>query len=148
MWQRHQIKKTEPRHNRGMKTRALMLLALLALVPVFAHAATATINWTAPAAATDGTALTGAQALTSYQVWVSTASIPTTTTTAPTATITGTATTTTQTIAVQPGGTIYARVKACNAGGCSDYSVESSKTLPVSVPGVPTSATITLSITP
>lgn len=131
-----------------MKTRALMLLALFALAPVFAHAATATFAWVAPATATDGTPLTGAQALTSYQIWVSTSTIPTTTTTTPTATLTGTATTTTQTIAVSAGGTIYARVKACNSGGCSDFSNEASKVLPVSVPGVPTSVTITLSITP
>jgi len=131
-----------------MKTRALILLALLCVLPVFAHAATATINWTAPAVAVDGSALTGQQAITSYQVWVSTSSIPATSTATPTATITGTATTTTQTIGVSPGGTIYARVKACNAAGCSDFSAESSKTLPLSPPGVPTTVTVTISLAP
>jgi hypothetical protein len=47
-----------------------------------------------------------------------------------------------------PGQTIFARVKACNSGGCSDMSNEGSKVVPVSVPGVPTSVTITLQITP
>lgn len=131
-----------------MKTRAVMFLVLFALAPIFAHAATATINWTSPVSATDGSPLTGAQAITSYQVWVSTATIPTVTTMAPTVTITGTATTTTQSITVLPGGTIYARVKACNSAGCSDFSAEASKALPVTVPNPPTNVTVTLVIGP
>jgi hypothetical protein len=35
-------------------------------------------------------------------------------------------------------------VKACNAGGCSDFSAQSSAVLPIPVPGVPTSITITI----
>lgn len=129
-----------------MKIRALCLLVLFALAPIFAHAATATINWTAPTVAIDGSALTGAQAITNYQVWVSTSTIPSTTTAQPTATIAGTATTTTQTITASPGATIFARVKACNSAGCSDFSAEASKALPISVPGVPTTVTITVSL--
>ena len=132
-----------------MKTLRWLLLALIAVsVPLFAQAATATINWTAPATAVDGTPLTGTQALTSYQVWLSTATIPANTASQPTATLTGTATTTTQTVSAAPGATIYARVKACNSAGCSDFSAEATKLLPVSTPGLPTSVTITLSIAP
>jgi hypothetical protein len=130
-----------------MKTLRWLPLALVAIfLPLLAQAATATINWTAPATAIDGSPLTGQQAITGYQVWVSTATIPSNTTMTPTATITGTATTTTQSITANPGATIYTRVKACNAVGCSDFSTEASKTLPVSPPGVPTSVTITLSL--
>lgn len=125
------------------------LLALIALLlPTLGLAATATINWSAPSTATDGTALSGAQALTSYQVWLSTSSIPATTTAPATATITGTATTTTQTLTASPGQTIYARVKACNAAGCSDFSAEASKVLPVTTPNPPTNVTVTISIAP
>ena len=125
-----------------------LLVALLALFPVFALGATATINWNAPTVATDGTALTGQQAITSYQVWVSTSSISSTTTTPATATITGTATTTTQTVTASPGATIFARVKACNSAGCSDMSAEASKTLPVTVPNPPTNVTVTIVVGP
>jgi len=131
-----------------MKLRWLPLALIALFLPLFAHAATATINWTAPVAATDGSPLTGAQAITSYQVWVSTATIPSNTTMTPTATITGTATTTTQSITANPGATIFARVKACNSAGCSDFSAEASKALPVNVPGVPTSVTVTVQVGP
>lgn len=125
------------------------LLALIALLlPTLGLAATATISWSAPGTATDGSALTGAQALMSYQVWLSTSSIPTTTTDPATATITGTATTTTQTITASPGQTLYARVKACNSAGCSDFSAEASKVLPVTVPNPPTNITVTINLTP
>jgi hypothetical protein len=132
-----------------MKIARLLSLALAALfLPLLAHAATATINWSAPTTASDGTSLTGAQAITSYQVWVSTATIPANTAMPPTATITGTATTTTQSITANPGATIYARVKACNSAGCSDFSVEATKVLPVTTPNPPTNVTITLVIGP
>lgn len=128
--------------------RSFAFLVLFALVPLFAHAATATINWTAPTTAVDGSALTGQQAITSYQVWVSTATIPANTTMPPTATITGTATTTTQSITALPGATIYARVKACNSAGCSDFSNEVSKALPITTPNPPTSVTVTIQVGP
>lgn len=131
-----------------MKIRILPLALLAIFLPALASAATATINWSAPATATDGSPLTGAQAITSYQVWVSTVTIPANTTATPTATITGTATTTTQSITVLPGGTIFARVKACNSAGCSDFSAEASKALPVTTPNPPTNVTVTLVIGP
>lgn len=132
-----------------IRTGSWVLGFALAILCVEARAATpsVTINWTAPTVATDGTALTGAQAITSYQVWVSTTSIPDNVATTPTVTITGTATTTTQTIGAAPGDTIYARVKACNAGGCSVLTAQASKVLPLSAPSPPTGVTITLNIT-
>jgi len=132
-----------------MKLARLLPLALVAVfLPLFAHAANATINWVAPATAVDGSALTGAQALTNYQVWVSTSSIASTTTAPPTATLTSTSTTTTQTIAASAGSKIYARVKACNGLLCSDFSAEATATVPVSAPGIPTSVTITITAGP
>jgi hypothetical protein len=129
-----------------MKYLRWLLFALIALIPALASAASITVNWTAPTTAVDGSTLTGAQALTSYQVWVSTSSIPATTTAAPTATLTGSVTTTTQTITASPGATLYVRLKACNSGGCSDFSSEASKVLPVSAPNFPTSITITVNV--
>lgn len=130
-----------------MKISRWLPLALIALfLPLLAHAATVTVAWTAPAAASDGSPLTGQQVITGYQIWVSTSSIPANTTSQPTATITGTATTTTQAITASPGSTIFARVKACNAAGCSDFSTEGSKALPITAPGVPTAVTVTVSL--
>lgn len=104
-----------------------------------------TINWTAPTLAIDGSALTGSQVITSYQVWIATASIPDSVATAPTATVT-TGTTTTQSITASAGDTIFTRVKACNAGGCSVLSAQATKVLPLSVPNPPTSVTVTINI--
>jgi hypothetical protein len=128
--------------------KKLLALLVLALTPALTLAATVTVNWTAPTTAIDGSPLTGSQAITSYQVWLGTSSIAANTTSQPTATVTGSATATTQTVTASPGQTIFARVKACNSGGCSAMSAEASKLVPVSEPGVPTSVTITLQITP
>jgi len=124
---------------------ALVALDFLAVRCAYAATPSITVSWTAPTAAVDGSALTGAQAITSYQVWISTASIPDTVATAPTATVT-TGTTTTQTVTANPGDTVFARVKACNAGGCSVLTTQASKVLPLSTPNPPTNVTITLNI--
>lgn len=128
--------------------RKLALIALIVLAPLIARAATtsATFAWTAPTTAIDGSALTGAQAITGYQVWVSTTSIPDNVSTAATALITGTATTTTQTVTANPGDTIFARVKACNSSGCGTLSNQVSKALPINLPNPPTSVTITINV--
>jgi hypothetical protein len=127
--------------------RKLAFVALIVLAPLIARAATtsATFNWIAPTTAVDGSPLTGAQAITSYQIWIATSSIPDNVATAATATIT-TGTTTTQSITANPGDTIYARVKACNGAGCSVLSNQATKVIPLSVPGPPTSVTITLNV--
>jgi len=122
---------------------ALVALDFIAVRCAYAATPSVTVNWTAPTTAVDGTALTGAQAVTSYQVWIATTSIPDTVSTPPTATVT-TGTTTTQSVTANPGDTIFARVKACNAGGCSVLTAQASKTLPVGSPNPPTSVTITL----
>lgn len=131
--------------------RKLALVALIVLAPLFelnAHAATSsvTITWAAPAAAVDGSALTGAQALTKYEAFISTAVIPDSPTGTPTATITAGTTTTTQSITVLAGDTIHARVRACNAAGCSVLSNDVTAVVPISKPGPPTSVTITINL--
>lgn len=132
-----------------MKTSALTLLVLLVLAPLIAHAApSATIAWTAPTTAVDNSALTGAQALTNYQVWVSASPISDTTSAPATVTLSNTVTTTTQTITVPAGGTVYARVKACIGQLCSAFSAQASAVVPLVVPGIPTSVTITLAVAP
>ena len=121
-------------------------LFLLFLFPGLASAANITVNWVLPTTATDGTALTGSQALTSVQVFIATAPIADASTAAPTATLTATATTTNQVVTAAVGQTLYARIKACNSAGCSIFSNQASKVVPASVPGVPTSVTITLNV--
>ena len=121
-------------------------LFLLFLLPGLASAANITVNWVLPTTATDGTALTGSQALTSVQVFIATAPIADASTAAPTATLTATATTTNQVVTAAVGQTLYARIKACNSAGCSIFSNQASKVVPASVPGVPTSVTITLNV--
>lgn len=122
------------------------LIFALLFLPVSALAASLTATWTNPTKAVDGTNLTGAQALTSVEVFVATSPIADTATT-PTATLTGTPTTTTQTVSAAVGATVYVRVRACNQWGCSALSNQVSKVIPGSEPGVPTSVTITLSLT-
>lgn len=124
------------------------LLLLLLMIPGLASAASVTGSWVLPTTAVDGSALTGSQAITSVQVFFATASIADNSTMAPTATLTATATTSSQNITVAPGGSVFFRVKVCNSAGCSVFSDQAVKPIPVSVPGVPTSVTITLTITP
>lgn len=119
------------------------LILLLALLPGLAGAAEITVAWTLPTVAQDGSPLTGANVLTSVQVFLSTT--PNATMTTPTVTLTPSSSTTTQTFPASAGQTIYARVKACNSAGCSPYSNEAGKIVPTSPPGVPTSVTITIS---
>ncbi len=105
------------------------------------------ISWVLPTTGTDGSTLVGAQALTSVQVFLSTTTIPATGTMVPTFTLPAGAATTTQTFAVAVGGTLYARVRACNVAGCSDLSTETSKTFPAVAPLPPTNVTIDVTIT-
>jgi hypothetical protein len=128
--------------------RFLVLLALL--VPFAAHAqtvpASVTLNWSLPTTAADGSALTGAQALTSCGVWLSSATIPATTTANPTAVVTPAGTSTTQSFQVAPGGTIFARVACANSAGYGAFTNEVTKAVPVSKPGVPTNVTISITV--
>lgn len=124
----------------------VVALASIWFVPI-AHAAqpNVTVSWSAPTLATDGSSLTGAQAITKYEVFIATASIPDNVTGTPTATVTS-GTTTTQPITASPGATIFARVRACNAAGCSVLTTEASKVLPLNSPIPPTNVTITLNV--
>lgn len=138
----------------SLLTLGFALIALQMLVVSTAYAqtvpATITLNLTLPTQNTDGTAIpaTGASSLAKVQVWLSSATIPTSAG-APTAEATPVATTIVQPFTGTIGGTIFARVKVCNvAGSCSAMSVETSKAVPVPQPGVPTSVTISINLNP
>lgn len=129
------------------------LFLLLALMPGLAFAqnvsGVVSVSWTNPTTANDGTALTGTQALTKLQVFAASAPIADASTMTPTLELGPTATTGTVTMTVPNRSTLYLRVKACNAIGCGGFSNQTTK--PVNVdqpPGVPTSVTFTITITP
>lgn len=104
------------------------------------------LNWTLPTTDTGGAALTGALAITKVQVFLSSATIPATAT--PTVELTNAATTTTQNISIANGGTLFARLKVCNVGGCSAFTSEVTKAISVPVPNPPTNLTVTVNVTP
>lgn len=126
------------------------LVAFLFVATAFAQTPpqrSVTLNWSLPITATDGSALTGVQALTKIQLFLGTATIPTTAT--PTVELaSGTVITTTQSFNVPIGGSLFARVKACNAVGCSDFSTELKKDFPGNVPMPPTNFTVTINLGP
>lgn len=130
-----------------MKKSLFVALALLAMSGV-AYAQNVTkqirIDYTLPTVAEDGSPLTGEQALTKIQVFVSGAPIPVTSTAAPAAEATTLGTVINQSVTLPPGGTAYVRLKACNTKGCSVFSNESNVKFPLSVPGVPTNVVVTI----
>ena len=123
------------------------LLGFLALVQT-ANAQTVTaeadVSWTLPTTDTLGGPLTGSNALTKVQLYVSTSPIADDTTMTPIELAPG-ATTYAYEQAVPNGSTVYVRLKACNAV-CSGFSSEASKEIRVSVPNVPTGVTVTLRV--
>lgn len=126
---------------------ALLLLPSLG----FAQSVQGVVNgsWVNPTTASDGTALTGTQALTKIQVFLSSASIPDLSTMVPTLELGPGATTGTVTLTVPNHSTLYFRVKACNSAGCGAFSNQSTKPVDVNaVPGIATSVTFTITITP
>jgi hypothetical protein len=139
--------------------RFLLALAAAAvtLVAPIASAANATLNvsWTLPTqgcidppTCTQNVPLTGAYALTAIKLYVSTSPIADTSTMTPSATFAAGATTATYNATVANGDTLYVRVKATNAFGDSGFSTEVAKVITVPArPGVPTSVTVTLTIT-
>lgn len=120
------------------------------LPPAEGIGATLDVSWTLPTQATDGTPLTGSQALTGIQLFVSSSPIPDNSTMAPTATFSGDMVQATYNGTVTSGTTLYARVKAVSRGGISDFSAQASKLIEeiLSRPGVPTNVAITLTILP
>lgn len=138
----------------SLLTLGFALIAFQILTVSVAHAQTVpasiTLNLTLPTQNTDGTAIpaTGQSSLAKVQVWLSTATIPTTAST-PTVEATPVVTTIVQPFSAAIGDKIFARVKVCNvAGSCSAMSVEVSKSVPVPQPGAPTSVTFTIAIGP
>lgn len=133
-------------------------IAALLLVPMLAQAQTVpgtiTLRWTNPTTGCVAgsnpcveVALTGPNALTAIEVYLSTAPIPDDSSMQPTLTLGGGATTTTHSLQVANGDTVYARVKARNAHGVSAFSAQVSKVIEVeAVPGVPTEVTLELAI--
>lgn len=108
---------------------------------------TAQIKWTLPTTTQDGLPLTGANALTSIQVFLATAPIADTSTAQPTVTLGAATTATTQAMQVANGATIYVRLKACNSSGCSPFSNQATKLIQLNTkPNVPTNVTIELTI--
>src|SRR5690606_32591165 len=124
------------------------LLAFLAMVQT-ANAQTVTaeadVSWTLPTTDTLGGPLTGSNALTKVQLYVSTSPIADDTTMTPIELAPG-ATTYTYEQAVPNGSTLYFRLRACNqtCSGLSEDTPESRKEIRVSVPNVPTGVTVTL----
>lgn len=127
--------------------RALLLcLSLLAFaaqaqtaIPVVAK-----VTVTPPTTSSDGSALTGALAITRYEYLFSTSPIPATSTgveatsTVPTYTWVGSGT---------PGSPIYVGVRVCNAFGCGPLLTKSG-TVVAPVPGIPGAIVIVITVTP
>lgn len=134
---------------------AVAALTLMSSVSV-AQAATAAlnVNWVLPTqgcidppVCTQNVALTGAYALTSIKLYVSTSPIPDNSSMAASAVLGAGASTTSYNATVANGDTLYVRVKATNAFGDSVFSSEVSKVVTVPAkPGAPTSVTVTLTI--
>lgn len=125
------------------------VMFLLAVGSAFAQTGTpksATISWSLPTKNSDGTNIDATNPITKIQVFLANASISDNYSQNPTVELTGTPTTTTQTFTVFPGGTLFVRLKACNAKACSDFSAQASVSIPNVKPGVPTSVTIQLSV--
>lgn len=126
---------------------ALLLLPALALSQSVSKQFT--IKWSLPTTTKDGLSLTGTNALTSMQLFLSTAPISDASTMLPTATLSASAVTTLQTMSVLNGATLYVRLKACNSTGCGDFGPQGSKLITLdTTPGVPTNVTIEITISP
>lgn len=130
---------------------AIGLLALLASPASVAQTvsvpATLRVSWIPPTATDSGLPLTGALALTGYEVYISSSPIADDTTAAPTLTLAGTATTTTQTLTVPNGSTLYVRLRAVRNAEKSALSAQATAPVNVSTkPGAPTSVEIQLTI--
>lgn len=129
-----------------------LVLALAAVLPAQAQTtvpASANVAWTLPTQDTKGAALTGTNALTSVNVYVSTSAIPDAPVGAAQVVLGATAQTTAYTLTAPANGTIHVRVSACNQFACGALSAEATKLVATGglTPGVPTNVTITITIT-
>lgn len=140
-----------------MKRFAPLLAAvMLTLFATSAPAATGSVDlaWQLPDFACtvgvvpcDNLPLTGINALTGVEVYLSTSPIADDSTASPTVSLTADQTTATATLGVNNGDTIYARIKVRNQFGPSDFSAQVSKPVMIATkPGVPTNVTITITI--
>lgn len=129
-----------------------VLAALIASVSVAQSVtASAAVSWVAPVNDANGLPLAGSpNAVTSYNVYGSTTPLTAVPTGAPLAVVTAPSTSGTTSMTAPVGSTLYLYVTACNAVGCSGLSAPGTKvvTAPAALPGVPTSVTITVTITP
>lgn len=134
--------------------RSLAIMCALAAVaalatPTDAHAYDVTVNWVNPTHATNGSTLTGPQALTRTQLFFSVnADVPDNVDT-PTVSISPTATTTTHAVVAGPGDVVKVRLKSCfgppTALVCSSLTNQAqAPPIPLGIPNMPTSVTISL----
>jgi len=145
-----------------MKRLTLSLVALL-LLPIASIAQTANVpvtailSWNNPTTDTAGGPLTGAAALTKVQIFASGAAIADASTILPVQELTATApgvvpNTFTHSTTAANGSTLYFRIKACNIGGCSNFSAQATKVVRVTTPTAPdglnVAVTVVVSISP
>jgi hypothetical protein len=110
--------------------------------------ASATLGWVLPTVGSDSvTPLTGGEALTGVNIYVSTSAIPDAPTGPATITLSAASTTTAYSATVAVGSTLHFRLAACNAFGCSALTPEVTKVVTGSTPGIPTSVTVSIKIT-
>lgn len=138
--------------------QGLAWVFLCVLVVGVAHAQTVTgssnLSWqpvtkgcTVGVTPCDNVPLAGTSALTGYEIFVSTSSIPDNTTLQPVATAAAGATTFRYTGTVTNGQTLYFRHRAVNAYGRSALGPQTSKLITLDVlPGVPTAITVEFTI--
>jgi len=138
--------------------RKLIFGALALLMTCAAVAQTvpgaANYSWTLPTTGCtvgvttcDNKPLTGADALTGLEIFISTSAIPDAPSGNPTLTLGPGQTTTTYTTTVPNGSTIYMRMRAVNSTGKSILTNAVTKVVNAGViPGVPTNVTVTFQI--
>lgn len=112
--------------------------------------ATASVTWTPPTQNVDNTpiAATGPTAIAKYQIFAETVTIPNAFAGPPKVETPPGATAGVVTMTVANNTTVFIRVRACNAALCGDLSNEATKLVTIPKPGVPTSVTFTIAITP
>lgn len=132
----------------------LALISSLSVAQASSVTATAAIAWTAPTTDSNGNPLSSnpQNALTGYNIYVSASpltAIPATPTATVTASSTPLPTTASASVTATVGQTLYVYVTAVNTAGASKLSVPATYTViaPNAPPGIPTSVTITVTIT-
>ena len=140
-------------------TIAAVAIVLLLLVTGVVHAQSMTgrmiLKWDLPTLACDQATppvcvpLTGNNALTGVNVWISESPIADSFGGPPTVVLQGNVTTTDYTRTVANGTRLYARIKAINPSGPSAFSNEDSKLFEILLPpNAPTNLTIEFQLTP